>query len=211
MSSTQIQDIEHAYLPLTKKIELLLLLLHEKPATILECPTTSQHGIESVSPQPGRALELVTRIDLPFTFGDIRKYEKNTFLQDIYVGSTEYWHDQIRAADKFFVEHLNPLSLKEFENAPAKREYEQEVGRCYGFPETATRAYLGEIPHTSSKVEPHDPLYFFTHFIFSKDHVHEELKTSERWRDAVRNASPILYQKIIRKCAQASDAWIYDP
>ncbi len=205
MRSRQIQYIEQAHLPLRERMELLLLCLQEKPATILQCHTTS-----GVSPQPGRALELLTRIDLPFTFGNIRKSEGNPTLQGIYVGSTEYWHDRIRAADEFFIEHLNHLSLEEFEKAPARREYEREMGRCYGYPETASQAYLDEIPRTHPGVERHDPLYFFTHFIFSRDYVHEELKTSERWRDAVRNSSPILYQKIIRKCAQSSDAGLYD-
>ncbi len=77
---------------------------------------------------------------------------------------------------------------------------EREMGRCFGFPETAIQAYLGERQPFMGTLPLHNhPIDMFTGFVFSRDHWKEEFRgTSVRWHDTVKKMSRALYRETVR-------------
>lgn len=95
----------------------------------------------------------------------------------------------------------------------------EELGRLYGFPETATHAFMTDrrnnvthydVLHNTGKpiaCLPHDEypeneLLMFSGFRLSKSHWKEEIKVVQEWADTVRYMYPELYQEIVEPFRQ---------
>lgn len=74
---------------------------------------------------------------------------------------------------------------------------ERELGRCFGYPETAIQAYLGELPPFEGDKNSYGALRFFMMFEMSDEFLDDEISSaSRRWHDTVRRLSPRLYAEI---------------
>ncbi len=76
------------------------------------------------------------------------------------------------------------------------------LGRAYGFPATATEAYLGKRPRLDVDALPkkikHGEAMAFGGFIFSADNWEEEIKQAQVWADFIKKVSPSIYKEALR-------------
>lgn len=108
--------------------------------------------------------------------------------------------------------------LAEILEAPARDDDKAdagEIGRLYGFPESAVVAYEQFVRSGSEEMLidrselPEDLLkqdvMAFAQFVLSKAHWREELETAKRWAEEVKRVSPSIYDSIVR--AYRRDRW----
>ncbi len=144
--------------------ELVLVLAGEKPATI----------IDTVIPLwKEKVLRLLDSIALPYHQGE-REPETRPGQFVIYTAKDTKWLGRIMAA--------------------STNGDRGELGRCFGFPETAIQAYLGERQRLERVVAEGLTIRAVTSFVCSADFWWKEAEVLERWNDTLATLSPKLYQ-----------------
>jgi hypothetical protein len=73
----------------------------------------------------------------------------------------------------------------------------QLLGECFGFPPAAVAAYVGQRALNPDRVRVPLRTRAFAHFMLSRDHTQEDLATAARWADTVERLSPKLYAEAI--------------
>ncbi len=76
---------------------------------------------------------------------------------------------------------------------------EEEVGRGYGYPETAVQAYMGKIPRYKGSNKELSGT-----FIASEEHWKKELETVQLWRDTVKRLSQKIYDQTYGKSQKSA-------
>jgi len=85
-----------------------------------------------------------------------------------------------------------------------ERERDMEMGRLYGFPETSINAYVDD--HTNmigqdnlpEDIKSQDCMALFA-FMFSKEHLEEEIAVLKRWEKVLKQKVPDLWKNFIEK------------
>lgn len=174
---------ETPLLSLISKIDVLLVYAGEKPSTF--CPRQAHlHDPESGGVSVDEAYVQAVReffdwLDVPYR---LSVAGEPPFMM-AYVAHSE--------------DNLEKL-LNAMEN-----DNERGLGRCFGYPETAIQAYLGELPSFEGDKECYGLLRFFMMFRMSEEFLDDEISsTSKRWHDTVKRLSPRLYAEIEEFCEE---------
>lgn len=191
----KIRVIEEFPASLSQKIDILLILGEEKHGTTLHYglgeydqqsrglnPVTNCWELNEENFE--KTTVLLNELNLSYNVGD-----KRTFFScpddpsvpsaeyiPIYIGRNEKWKK--RTTDAY------------------EKWNEREIGICEGFPRTAIEAYLDERPRLMENLDDGTPLGYFNQFIKSEEFYLEELETSLRWHDIVKELSPRLYWEL---------------
>lgn len=182
----KVKIIEDMPLQLNKLIELLLIYSKQKPATVYhhymdDLFAIFYRGFENYLKRITRSLE---KINVCYHVGELQtiEFKSNSDYyspiesnKPIYIAKDESWLERIIAADN------------------EKDGY--ELGRCFGFPETAIQAFHGDRSPFMGHFHDGNPLGYFTQFVFSEEYFEEELETSKKWHDTVKNLSSKLYEE----------------
>jgi hypothetical protein len=169
---------------LSDQVNLLLVISKQKPATFIsrtvckQCPFRGSDRLEEFLVEIKKFLD-----QLGVFYRVIRRKDAHDFVI-IYVASSR--------------EILSRILLAE------KSNNERELGRCFGYPETAIEAYLGERKRKESFLKTHKhfsyyryPVRFFAQFMFSEEFYKEEMKsTSLKWLKITKKLSPYLYSEV---------------
>ncbi len=139
------------------------MLAGEKPATT----------IDTIIPLwRDKVLSLLNLIALPYRQEE-REPETRPGQYAIYPAKDKNWLERIIKAERS-KDHI-------------------ELGRCFGFPETAIQAYLGERQRLESVVAEGLPIRAVTSFVCSADFWRKEAEVLERWDDTLATLSPKLH------------------
>jgi len=71
----------------------------------------------------------------------------------------------------------------------------QEIGRCYGYPETAVTITL-ETGGADGSLYDRLPIVKTVNFGFSKEHWREEFEVLKEWDTSIKEVSPLLYEQL---------------
>ena len=185
----KVKLVEKSPLALREKVELLLIYAQHKPATILKLKQKRNLQFASFYESDGEKFKerqitkLLGQLNLPYSIGPSESFCLDDSLEEkieqvpVYVGMNEEWKERIVSAECVYDE--------------------AELGRCYGFPETAIQDYLGIRPPFLGNFHDSRPLGYFTWFIQSAEFKDEEIELSAiRWHDIVKRLSPKLYRQL---------------
>lgn len=172
---------ETPLLSLISKIDVLLVYAGEKPSTF--CPRQVHlHDPDTVSTDEGYV-------------GAVRGFFEELGMP---------YYLSIRGELPFMMAYVahSEDNLEKLLNA-MENDNERGLGRCFGYPETAIQAYLGELPSFEGGKECYGLLRFFMMFRMSEEFLDDEISsTSKRWHDAVKRLSPRLYAEIEEFCEE---------
>ncbi|MDI6821094.1 MAG: hypothetical protein QMD65_02860 [Patescibacteria group bacterium] len=86
-----------------------------------------------------------------------------------------------------------------------------KLGRLFGFPESATKAYKKVLKEELENSEKHlinqgnlpkdiqqEDFMAFAQFRLSKNHWQKELETSKKWAKEIKRLDPLLYERVVR-------------
>ncbi len=190
----KVRIIEQSPLHIDDKIELLLVYAGTRPATVIHLQYHASHDRErreSVfyrDDHPEKISRIVKRIGLP------HKLDERECLEIV-----DPYNGEITAVDivSLYVAR-DQKTLGRMINA-YKRLDDEEMGRCFGYPETAIQAYTGKRPVFEKDFHhPHHQGYFFQ-FLQSMDFFREELETGNMWYETVRRLSPKLLAEALEE------------
>ncbi len=155
---------------------LLLILAGEKSATVINTV---------IPPWKDAIARVLNLIGLPH-YQREREPETRPGQQVIYAAKDRSWLQRIMKAERI-------------------RDH-RELGRCFGYPETAIEAYLGERQRLENSrgipirlLTAERPVNLVSSFVCSVDFWQEEEKVLERWDVTLARLSPKLYQGIQTK------------
>lgn len=220
-----IQKIEGSDFDIEERIDLVLVGAGVKPATEISYKgkTYSEANDRYIISQEEEEtlMQTVKGFDIPFVFKSslmtieppikldeqVKQIKNKGFQIDAdnirelleSVKDTEYLYFYFGRDIKLAVKLRDVMKLPQSE-----REY--EAGILFGYPETAVRNFV-ENSVKSGVYTPEElrPIYIpeelrpFSHFVFSKDHAHEELSTPRLWHDTIKELSPRLYAELVNK------------
>lgn len=168
---------ETPLLSLISKIDVLLVYAGEKPSTFcprqvhLNEPETGRVSVDEAYVQAVH--ELFEELDIPYHLSA--------------AGEPPFMMAYVAHSEGNLETLLNAM----------ERGDERGLGRCFGYPETAIQAYLGERPAFEGDKGRYGALRFFMMFRMSEEFLEEEISsTSKRWHDTVQRLSPRLYAEI---------------
>ncbi len=211
MDKRGIQYIEQLPLPAGERAKLLLIYSGEKPMADFEVgsenPPREQQGTFMGEPFYFRGLPYVGQLE--------------SYCAQIGLPSRRGKPWQWQLTGDVSVEKVPFIVAKDGKTLDAmvaaeKSGDHEAMGRLFGYPDTAVKAVLGKIPRFDTSNGQHNalrerPIFqdlkyrdsalsYFTEFIFSRDHVDEELRsTSARWNDTVKRLSPTIYAQLWRE------------
>ncbi|MEA2004494.1 MAG: hypothetical protein U9O53_06095 [archaeon] len=165
---------------LNDKIDLVLILAGEKPATKFLIADTYMDAYNKRRMK--EVASLFAELEMLYEIND--KFNHPMFIGFVYVGKYQENFDKIV-------------------NASTHQEY----GICHGFPDTAIKACIDKSKRfNGSEIErieqmgldmPYEKLKPFMQFTKSDKYFEEEvLSTSVRWHDAIEKLSPHIYSQI---------------
>jgi hypothetical protein len=193
MTFHKVKLIENSNLKLDEKIEILLIYANQKPATTIDLDNFNEFFLneESYKTKDLKPIQnLLCKINL-FHIIEPQEWAINEYMMpngNIIQFPTNFQTLYISKNPEFTKRLLKASKIGD----------EKEIGRMYGFPETAIQAYLGERRPFIGKTHYNNPLDFFTGFVFSQKYFKEELEsTSKRWHDTIKKLSPKMHQEII--------------
>ena len=79
-----------------------------------------------------------------------------------------------------------------FGSTPSSSE---ELGKYMGYPQSSVDAYMGKIEKFGNSDPFEDINTGFLEYCLSKDNWREEIKTAQRWEEALRTKAPAFYQE----------------
>lgn len=178
---TAIEQLDCPDIAFGDKVDLLLVALGRRPATIIgayseawnpgEQPSGADNSIEKYR-------VVAEKAGLTVLVGDSAIVDRNDgkqeFLADLYVG-----------VDKESAERLKVG----FESGD-----DRLIGTALGFPPTAVEAYANNETGVHVPNAADDPGVAFAEFRLSAGHFQEELAVAEEWARAVHAASPTIYE-----------------
>ncbi|HVQ44104.1 MAG TPA: hypothetical protein VMT30_04025 [Candidatus Saccharimonadia bacterium] len=210
-SGLAIERIEQARLFPKEKVDLLLVALGEKPATLHRlsspawAPGETQQGVPEDEFQAymtaAEATGLAVEVGPDHVVNPAAEYIRGTDGEVVYRQNPSYWDARVAGGEQetwrtIFVARDQPTL--EFIKAADAANDARALGQAYGFPETATDAYLaGHIEHASAVGESDPAVLAFAAYGLSPEHGAEELAVARRWADAVRQASPRIADELI--------------
>lgn len=178
-----------------EKVDLTLVCAGVKPATIIDVYTFNHPDrTRYVYALPEEIIRKVVRdlqsIGIPYLLGTLELQDngytirgdekfKNPPIErfSIYVGKDQNWLKRIKEAAT-----------------------DEELGACYGFPETAIEAYGGKrkrLPYDAKLPDELKTETRFADFVMSEDNWREEVKTGKQWGKTIRELNPRLYDRIV--------------
>ena len=178
---------------LNDKIDLVLILAGEKPATKFLIADTY---LDAYNERRMREVaSLFAELEMHYEIND--KFDHPMFIGFVYVGKDQENFDNIV-------------------NASTHEEY----GICHGFPDTAIEACIDSSKRLRGSEKerigqmdldiPYEKLKPFLKFTHSDKHFEDEvLSTSLRWHDAIEKLSPQIYSQI--KANTCMSGVPYDP
>ena len=193
---TRIEEIEKSNFPPNIKMNLLLTVAGEKPAFyepgFIDYKEVNNKELEekreNIEERMDRALSLLEKLELPTITGKDKIIDEGEEIGE------EYWI--IGGKDKKSLERLKEIHEQE---APDL----EELGKAFGFPETAARAFskgqdfLAPVEEVDQRLENEEEgLSNFLNFRLSKDHFDEELEFVKRRKKLIKKISPDLYKEI---------------
>ncbi len=211
-----IPELEAINLPVTDKVEFLLVRLGEKPATNLrftqefrhsdrppvrpdQAPfdalvqwvkrTGLHHAIETRTVNPAREL-------FRGTFGEHLLRQLHAEGKNIDV-ATEIAEAGEQDTITLYVA-IDPTWLDRMRRADHEGD-ERLMGQCYGFAPTAIEAYITDqvVERADKERFGTDEIRAFAQFRISKTSPEKDLEVAARWAAAVKAASPTLYQQML--------------
>ncbi len=196
MTYKKVKLIEKMPLSLDQRVELLLIYANQKPATILY--VESKDNLDPISnmylvseTQLNRVLRSLKKLNLSYKSD---KFEILSPGRIVYSNGEIIQFPGVERVPVYVAQNLDLLTR--LENAYYNRD-ETELGRLFGFPETAIQAYLGERNPFMGDLDNNDVKGYFTQFIFSQDFFKEEYNsTSLRWYNTLKKLSPKMYEEI---------------
>ena len=198
MTYQKVKLIERAPLSLNQRVEILLVYAHQKPATILYVENQDNYNphkniYEHSKRQLKDVLSLLDKINVSYGVGEMEQFE--TGRMDIDANGYEI---QL----SYCVERV-PISVAQSDDkrdallAALNNEDDYELGRLFGFPETAILAFHGILSPFMGDLYDGTPHGYFTQFVFSQNFFDEEYRsTSVRWHDTVKRLSPRMCDEI---------------
>lgn len=87
------------------------------------------------------------------------------------------------------------------------KEIDAELGRMYGYPETAAQAFINGDTISVKEVEDlmEKEVVPYTFFKLSREWWRQEYGVCEEWSDAVKDASPELHEQVMEEYFQAAN------
>ncbi|GEM_PF-6947074 len=181
--SSNIRLIEEAPLVLTDKVNLLLVYAKQKPATEV---TLLFYNVPVIQTYYRKNRILYNKQELENLYRVLRLLELPNDVRGLTTDYTGEFYTLAIATTEDFLTRI----VKAYENFD-----HYELGKCFGFPETAIEAFIGKRPMFNGFIEKGTALEYFTSFAFSADNYKEELEsTSLRWQKTIEVLSPILYE-----------------
>jgi hypothetical protein len=192
-SREKIESIENAPLDIQEKVDILLILKDLKPASDISLYSEEWPEGEKEKEINPESIEKTEEL-----------LKKNNLLYEPFEEKVADWYkdekgQKVRKEKTFIIakneENLN-LIKKAFETGDEKL-----FGKAYGFPQTSIEAYLGKGEAIDSNKLPEEikqqDALAFSKFKLSKDNWQEELKTAQKWADAVKETSPKAYNEFM--------------
>jgi len=195
-----IKDIESASIHyLQDKIDMILILKELKPAS--EVSLCSEEWREGEKEKEIDSQKLKDFEELLNKTGISHEpYEKKTTNTDFAFKENDYEFRKRQEATFLIAKDKESLNLLK---EALKTNDEELMGRAYGYPESAIKAFCGkketiedaeELPEEIKRRGPS-----FLRFKLSKNNWQEEIKLCEKWAEAIKEASPKLYRKFYKK------------
>lgn len=186
-----VEVISHLPIDLESKIELVAILIGEKPATILHAMIDESETRKALLQE---FLNDIAKAGLLLELGQKEFFDPSGYIQD------GQYHTDGRGY------HRVPVFIAKTRRnlkAIATASTDEEFGKLYGFPETAVMAYVGKGNYTrfsmpwSMKIAGPDH-YTFLGFVLSMENWHEETDQVRKVFEAIKKAAPGLVEKWVR-------------
>lgn len=191
-----IERLEELPIRIDRKVELLLAHKEEKLADEIEAETNDWRPGEKPNQLDEEELkqieELIKDMDLHYTKG--AKQIVDSEFSDL---AENGQYAQRKKEQVLFFVAKKKENLDKF--AKAYNKDAATLGELYGFPASARNNYIQKGDTMRLEDMPSDikdsEAVAFGRFDYSKECWQEELKTGQRWAEAVKKASPRLYQE----------------
>jgi len=195
MRYRRVKLIENTSFSIDQKVDILLVYAGVKPATLIDLVQDEYWSEQRVDTAEQNeeliesALKLFNKLKLKSRSLDFELFP--------YIVKTETENNGIYYKERTpLIISRSEEIVNRFEKA-IRLDDQREIGRCFGYPETAIQAYLGERDAFIGDFYEHNCVEeFFTGFIFSKEYYLDEIKTSKRWHDLVKKLSKKIYKEI---------------
>lgn len=183
----RVRLIENMNLDLDDRIEVLLLYGEVKSATILFAEDRSNYD-------PERKL-----FTLDYSIAEaISRYMKKINLASDIGAKKQVPHED---EEDIMVEVI-PVYVGKNRDivSRVRRAYElydeEELGICFGYPQTAVDAFMGRRNQFPGDIEDNTLLGYFAQFLLSRDFFQDELETSRKWLSIVEKLSPRMLREL---------------
>jgi hypothetical protein len=169
---TDIEKIKKLKCHYASKIEMILMLLGEKPASTFAL-TSKDDSAETIA-----------------------KTLRDAGLKVAIETKEEKYHSLIIARDQSSIDKIQALHQIQRKKDEV---YQEQYGELVGYPKTATAAFAGKIPSMGEKESwKLDPTLIYS-IIYSKDHWQEEIKLMRKWTETIKKYAPDLYEEALKK------------
>ncbi len=194
-----VEMIESAPLDIFQKMEMILVKSGLKPATTIELWSSpwekgsDDKNLVDVN-ELSKIKNMLEKLELDTKISDPEIDEYFQIVEAQPENEIAMCREKITVfygSNKAFVDRL----------AQAKKDLnDKEMGISFGYPETAIEAYVGEKEGMTrqelpDKIKKTDFFPFIQFGVLSKDNWREEIKTAEKWANAVKANSPKIFNE----------------
>ncbi|MEA3453139.1 MAG: hypothetical protein U9Q96_02265 [Patescibacteria group bacterium] len=209
LTKEQIEILEDMSIAPYEKMELILVKAGLKSATSIELASDTWREQEE-----SKKVDRKRQQDIERALGEEGYAYKSSDpeIEKITVVEDDIPEEKIKPEDEIF-EEREKIVIEIARNQEELREYlktieggsDKELGKMYGFPESAIEAYLRSEDDPgivmSRKNLPEDirkqEWSLFATFMMSKDKWEEELEVVKQWSETVNRISPEIYKEYI--------------
>ena len=199
-----LERIEKSKIEIDDKINLILTKGGLKPASeiLLVIKTRHDKGLaEHMNEEDVQeALGVIRAIGLPFRFGERKTLQEPYRTEDEPDRQKFFWREQMN-----ILVGRTPEDLEFLERA-LKSGSDEMLGKAFGFPSTATEAFIGKKEALDRKSLPPDVQQsdgiLFSSPTLSQDNWQQEAKQGKLYGEFIKKISPKLYEEMRSKASE---------
>ncbi len=197
MTFKKVKLIEQSNLDLDQRIELILIYSNQKPATILYLREQNRKyknipHYNSLKKQQKETQTILDKIKLLYKTDELISFNAGYHVRPD--GSIINIGESLKILPIYVAK--NPELILRLKKAQYLND-SYELGRLYGFPDTAIEAFHGVREPFMGCMRDNTPKGYFTQFVFSEEYFKEEYRsTTLRWHDCIKRLSSKTYKEL---------------